>query len=76
MYEVDADGENITQFFSYDLRVVGGFRVSSVKVGYDIRGPGPNRLGDLEKISSIAGYTDRRSIAQSPMQAYLDLNRG
>jgi len=32
-YEEDGDGENITQFFSYDRREEAGLRVSSVSVG-------------------------------------------
>lgn len=43
---MDGAGEKITQFFSYDLRVNGGFRVNSVNVRYDINGPGPRRLGE------------------------------
>lgn len=32
-YDEVGEGENITQFFSYDLREEGGLRVNSVRVG-------------------------------------------
>lgn len=76
MKETAGEGEKTTQFFSYERRVEGGFRVSSVSVGHDIKGPGPSRFGDDAKVCSIEGYTTRRSMAQSPMQAYRDLKWG
>lgn len=54
-YVEAVEGENINQFFSYDRLVSGGLRVSSVRVGYAITGPGPSRFGEDENISSRLG---------------------